>query len=297
METISLLAAAASFAILACAVQREPDPESSKPSLQEVIATKSSGAVPVAGSSGAIAGFVLSAGASKFCLGAGTTMDLGGTMQRLVGAEGVIGTTSNGATFSVPNADAPGLSVPAFSTDPMVHNEHVLEYFLGAGLPSVQVGDVHATTVVTSGGSAKDWASQVSTFVAHNTVIDRKVQGIRIAGSYAWARFNKNDEVVEEQVFWPTLPGALLDTALALAATMSSPSLMAKYIAALPSEVQNLESEVVIHHTPSVIATVSGFASVDFKERSAQAERSFDASGRELRITDFWPQVPLSPKP
>ncbi len=250
-----------------------------------------------AAASAIVPGFVFAPSASSFRLGANQHTVQAGTMMRLVGDEGAIATTASGATISVPNAGAPSTVAAPYSTNPAVHTQHVLAYFQGAGLPADQIGDTHITTKMAGGAPTASSTTAVPQLVGYTTIVDRKVQGIRIAGSYAWARFNANDEVVAEEVFWPPIDASVLNDAMALQTTMSASSSQGPFVAALPPEVSALDTEVVIHHSPAMIDTVGAFASVDFQGRSAPETRSFAADGTEKFASMWWPAIAGTPKP
>jgi hypothetical protein len=250
-----------------------------------------------------IAGYRHRPDASRFRLGEGVIGDSRAGTERLVGSEGVIAVTRHGATLAVPNATAHALMVPALSSDPAVHNARVLRYFAEAGLPSAQVGDVHVTTVMEGGGAAdhpgRPGAAAMPAerrFVAYNTVIDRRVEGFRVAGSYAWARFNAEDEVVAEEVFWPELPAALLDEARAIRDKLQDPAREGAFRAALPAELHDGQAEVVIRHTPHMQREMASLVMIEVSSREHLMQRHFALDGRELQLPRDPPAAIDSPR-
>jgi hypothetical protein len=152
------------------------------------------------------------------------------------------------------------------------------------------MGDAHITTKVKGGGPSSSPAVP-ATLVAYTTIIDRKVQGIRVQGSYAWARFNSNDVVMAEEVFWPPVPINVLNEALALATKMADATAHASFVAQLPAALSaGAESiEVVIHHSPIAVNNVVTFASIDVSGRSLPEVHSFGGDGAELSSSPWWP--------
>src|SRR5262249_37684336 len=96
--------------------------------------------VPLAG-----AGFIHAANKSKFRLGANPAPTLEFGLCKLVGSEGVFATVpETGWVLAIPNARAPSTLTDPLTRSPEVHNQTVVDYFIGAGLPADQVGGVTA---------------------------------------------------------------------------------------------------------------------------------------------------------
>jgi hypothetical protein len=75
------------------------------------------------------------------------------------------------------------------------------------------------------------------------------VAGIHVEGSYAWAHFNIDDNVVSEGVFWPPIPQSVVDEAVAFAATLSDGASQAAYAAKLPPHLQQKKGRLIIRHS------------------------------------------------
>lgn len=207
---------------------------------------------------------------------------------RWVGDEGVIAVGQHGVVMSVPNADASSLVVAPYSNDASEHEARVLRYFIDAGIPQEQIGETHTNTMIKQEGFVTDLMNgsrPKPSLLGHYTVIDRQIDGIRIAGSHAWARFNANDEVVAEEVFWPELPGSLVDEAKNVKKTL--PAIADKMPRNFGDRIKKDEGEVAIHHSPHFQTSFETFVSVDFQSDSLDSsapERRFGADGIERRF-------------
>lgn len=194
-----------------------------------------------------IAGFQLRVENSKFLLTKPAPESTNG-VQKLVGLEGVFATFDNGMVLSIPNGDAPSRLRPALTASGDEHNARVLSYFHDCGLPSEQVDSVSAHATMhqaldpTEGGPDH---SQKPIFDWYSSVVTRQIRGIRVADSFAWARFNIDDQVVSEGVYWPDVPESIATQAAAFKMAAASSAFVAK----LPGGVSEVKGEVVIHHT------------------------------------------------
>jgi hypothetical protein len=133
------------------------------------------------------AAYVHTANNSKFRVGttASTMSEFGFT--KLVGKEGVFATLSTtGWVLALPNANAPSIAVAPLTQSEAVHNRAVVNYFSGAGLPTAQIGEVHAhPSMHASGQSGVDNISNNLTFEGYTSVITRVVAGILVPDSFA----------------------------------------------------------------------------------------------------------------
>jgi hypothetical protein len=227
--------------------------------------------------------------------------------ERIVGEHGVFATRmSNGATFGVPNSGAPSTKVPALTRDGDLHNQRTREYFLAAGLPSDQIAGVHVSTLMEGGGPVGDFRPKLGKFVAFTSNVDRAVDGIPIADSLAFARFNAQDQVVEEGVFWPDVPQSVLDEAAGVKRVLSDPTQREVYLSKLPSSIRNLDgqvvdSQVVVHHSSwTVDSPPSFYACYDVTESVGSGMaliRHFDVRGNEVRLPQELEEISLAPRP
>jgi hypothetical protein len=83
----------------------------------------------------------------------------------------------------------------------------------------------------------------------YNAVIPRYLQGVLVPESHAWARFNANDDVTAEEVYWPAVPASALTEALGLQALLAKPGVTASFRAKMRADAQQLPIHVCIHHT------------------------------------------------
>lgn len=134
------------------------------------------------------------------------------------------------------------------------------------------------------------------TFIGYNTIIHRKVGGFVVAGSYAWARFNRDDDVVAEEVYFPELPARVTQEAGALKAILDEPAAKAALFAKIPADLVKEQYEVVIHHSGHYAESWECYASLDFRPMTSSAERRFDGEGREVGIPPQPPEVPRPQK-
>ena len=184
--------------------------------------------------------------------------------------------------------------------DPDKHNSQVMDYFLAAGIPKDQIGGVHATTYLSSSGSAQDARPAPPKVDGYASILERKIEKFPVVDSVAWARMNEQGKVVSEWVYWPAIPAKALADARRLEEMVGS-SGQTDFLARLPAGLPR--GRVVIRHSS---ATVEGqfdaFASYDIVERRTSAGptgeqnrgdahqlisvvvRHFDVHGAERRL-------------
>jgi hypothetical protein len=127
------------------------------------------------------------------------------------------------------------------------------------------------------------------------TIIPRVVGGIRIVGSYAWATFNANGEVVGEEVFWPQLPQSLLADAIALRTKVSGDT-GKKFLASLPADVASQTSEVVIRHTEHYAFSRTFEAIVELDMGEKRYTSALDGTVAALKEQPDWPAPAATPR-
>lgn len=194
-----------------------------------------------------IAGYVHTAAGSKFKIGSGASDQSAQGFSKVVGSYGVFAVDPiNHHSAGVPNADAPTGTFTRSASD---HEARVLSYFTTAGVPSNQVGGVHSTVSATGGGIAGDPNARIAKSIQYTSIVERVIQGIPVAESHAWARFDDNDDVVAEDVYWPDFPTAALDEALAIADQLKDTTKAAAYRAKLPPEVAATQGRVLVRHS------------------------------------------------
>jgi len=192
---------------------------------------------------------------------------------RWVGPDGVVAIDVSGAELGLMNGGAAETNLPDWSNDPVALGAHVREYFLSFGVAGCQMPETQAF-----GGSG---GSTIG--------IERLVDGIPVAESLAYARFNNNEQTTSEAFYWPTVPAAVVDAARALHARLADPTMAAAYKALLPAADQG-EGEVLIHHTgSSSTAAFASAATYDVQEDGGLLGMgrvaSFDAMGHDVTTT------------
>lgn len=245
-------------------------------------------------SSNAVPGFQHSFASSEFAIGAVQSTINENGWAKVIGSNGVFATNLNtGAVRAVPNGDSPASQLPALTGDPDVHSAHVLAYFEAAGLPSDQVAAVHVTTMMGGGGLGPPPVGFRGNFIAYNSVIGRAINGITVADSFAWARFNNQGQVMAEAAYWPPIPASVVNDALTLQAQFGAPTAMTTFVAALPVKAIDA-GRVVIHHTYSASRGIfAAVACVDIDEYTSALNhrgrtRHFDGSANELDLSAFY---------
>jgi hypothetical protein len=162
----------------------------------------------------------------------------------------------------------------------------VLSYFTGIGLPSEQFQPIEDRETVADSVGADNHA--LGTVVERASLIFRRVSGIRVADSYAWARLNSDGSVREEKLFWPELPASVLADALALQAAASNPN----FEASLPPHCP-VSPGVVIHHSPGEwdgqFSAVATFDTVDLG--SFPAVHHWDINGNAVTLSTEVPNA------
>lgn len=247
--------------------------------------------VQAATSASVVPGYVHRLAVSRFKIGQAVGLEVDtATLQRWRGSYGAFALDpTNGWTMAVLNADSP---TGPYILDDAVQGAQVKAYFVGAGLPQDQVGAVKATYEVGGGGlMTPPNTSQAPVLHAINTFLSRSINGIEIMESYAVARMTTTGDVDWESVFWPAIDTAVVNSAVAFAASLTGSDAHAQYLAKLPGPVIH-DKGVVIHHTTSGHhGQVSAFVSYDAKvdTESSSGDRHFDVNGVEFQLPQEQP--------
>jgi hypothetical protein len=204
---------------------------------------------------------------SRFAWGSVPVQEQDPTFMRWVGVDGVVAINANGAELGILNAGAPEANLPDFSNDVAASQTHVGDYFASMSVQACQTSssDVDAG----SGGRV--------------IALARSIDGIPVAESNAFARFNDANQTTSEGFYWPTIPAETVDAAEALSVRDADPAGLASYQALLPAEAQGT-GRVVIHHTSSSsTAAFRSAATYDVQESGgslgAGPTVSFDVQG------------------
>jgi hypothetical protein len=230
-------------------------------------------------------GYRHSLACSRFRVGAGERSASDWALEKVDGPDGVFSVApENGAVWASPKAGAPALLRKPFGSTSGLHNERVRQYFLGCGMPADQIGGVHVSSLVQAGGSPEGLGRPA--LMAWYSSVKRVIEGFLVADSVAWARFNEDDQVVAESVYWPAIDASVLADAQALRATLENPARAAFFLGGLPAEAKH--GKVAIRHSSSGArgSPFVAFASldVDVRSRSTTYVRHFDVSGAERRL-------------
>lgn len=186
---------------------------------------------------------------SRFATGQPITSISEGRFAGVRGPEGGFSTkVSNGLTMGLSSFDSQALKEPEMFKLAKDHNDHVLNYFVAAGLPKDQVGVVRATDMGSGDGLlSEEVATKDALHEAYYSVVTRQIEGIPVEESYAWARFNKKGQSVMEAVYWPALPASVVAEARALKAALEDPVKGGQIRGQLPQGMLRVQ----IRHTPS----------------------------------------------
>jgi len=227
---------------------------------------------------------------SRFQVGSNPTILTQFGLQKVVGSDGVFGTVpETGWAMGIPNARAPSKSVAPLTSSGDVHNKMVVSYFVGAGLPAGQVGDVNAHAFMEGSGVASG-PQRAAAFAGFSSVIHRVVAGISVPDSFAWARFNADNNVVEESVYWPALPDAVISQATVLSASLANTAQLATYVSKLPPGLP--PGEVVIRTSAGGDRTGGFFVAASYDVTAlgeVGATRHFDANAAEFSLPNEAP--------
>lgn len=256
----------------------------------------------VAASGLPLTGYVHEFSRSKFRLGkiVGYVSEFG--MSKTVGEEGVFAIDErNGSALGVPNGDAPALAKKPLTLSAEDHNNRVVAYFEDAGIPKEQVSGVHVTT------SMRGVAHQIDDGVepgpntekgeleGFQSVLERSVEGIPVPDSFAWARFDEDDEVVWENVHWPPISSDVVRAAHAFQTALANPQAVDAFVSAAGLPVDTVPRVVIRHSTFAVEGPVTAMASVDAYVSVPLGKSRidhFDLSGRTLALP---PDAPMRP--
>jgi len=235
-------------------------------------------------------GYVHSLSRSRFRIGNNAVLELNSTkLQRWRGTLGAFGVDpSTGLAMGVLDASSP---TGPYITDEPTHRAAVQSYFVGAGLPANQMGDILAD-YQNSGSLPSSPASSPPQFDSINSVLTRVVNGIRIVESFAWAKMTTAGDVDMEAVFWPPVDMTVVNAATSLASSMQNAAYHTTFLTNLPGTVYK-DGGVVIHHTNSAIQSApTAYVAYDvvLDASTTATMRHFNANGAEFRL----PQEMLS---
>jgi hypothetical protein len=126
------------------------------------------------------------------------------------------------------------------------------------------------------------------------SILRRRVSGVLVVESEAWAQMTTSGDVDSECVFWPPIDIAVVNAAVAWSNAMTDGPAHAAYLAKLPGPVQR-DVGVVIHHTDmSVHSPAVAYASYDavVDVGTSAVAHHFDQNGAEFRLPQEQAQHP-----
>jgi hypothetical protein len=226
---------------------------------------------------------------SKFAFGSMPVPADAEALVRWTGADGVVAVWSDGSAMGVMNAGAPESNLPDWSTDGDALAQHVRQYFEAMGVADCQVAGTEATYSAGGGGSTAGTTTSVGPSQT-TSGLARAIDGVRVAESTAFARFDTSDQTTWETFYWPTIPADVVAAARAFHDQLSTPGALAAFKAKLPANAQG-DGQVVIHHTPSASsAPFTAVATYDVIESDPVfgdgSDAYFDPNGNP--IGDTW---------
>jgi hypothetical protein len=230
---------------------------------------------------------------SRFHLGGPERTNLSeGGYAKTIGPHGVFATDEiNGATHGVPNGNSPAVFRGPLTTDADAHNAAALDYFVASGLPKAEAGTVQANAMM-AGGQTATGIRVPDRLVGFNSVVERRLGGIRVAESYAWVRFNKDGEAAAEGVYWPAIPAETVSAAMELSDSITDTNARGAFLGRIaaghPDVSASGDGEIVIHHSDSTFhGAFEALASFDVLVRKAGEKpeiRHFDKLGNDVLL-------------
>lgn len=155
-----------------------------------------------------------------------------------------------------------------------------------------QIGGTDLTTTMLRTGSTVDQATDSYRLLGFTTAIRRTIDGVLVRDSHAWAQFNKNDDVVAEQVWWPALPGSVRGDIAAFRAVLADAAMAANFRAELPPDVLGEEGELAVHHPNPGGAQWYLEVTLDFSKRGRVDAISVNRAGARVYFATLNPPAP-----
>src|SRR5262249_23962514 len=203
---------------------------------------------------------------------------------RMVGEQGAVATNiANGSTVAAAAPNSSSASLPPFGTGYQDHDKFVKEYFLKLGVPTDQVGSVRAMTMLEAHGPSSEVARTIPRITAYYSTLQRTVDGVPVADSFAWARVNSRGEVVHEGVYWPAIPADVVNQVRQFRELLADPHRTETFKARLA--VTGGEGAVVIRHTPATSGDAfESFASYDVTLHVPASQQKTSAPGTTVTV-------------
>jgi hypothetical protein len=189
---------------------------------------------------------------SRFNVGAAPSQRAEYGMAKIVGDQGAFATRPTGMVIALSNADALVRSKPALPGGAAAHDQAVRAYFVAGGIPADQIGSVEPYAAMSNSGfgaASPDEVKEGRKLEYYFSVLQRAVDGIPVADSFAWARLDEDAEPVLESVYWPEIPNAVVEQAKALQARVADATASRSMFSKMPA---GAAGAVTIHHAPGV---------------------------------------------
>lgn len=172
-----------------------------------------------------------------------------GDVKRYVADEGIFAETSNGySAFSL----NPGVQLQRSTPFPgggQAHNSRVMAYFVGAGLPAEQVGAINTSALMMESGVVTQEEPISRTVLGHVAKLTRVIDRVPVAESFAAARFNGDDVLVSEQVWWPEVSATITADIAAFRSVLDDAKSASSFRASLPVQARDGQGAITIHHS------------------------------------------------
>jgi hypothetical protein len=225
---------------------------------------------------------------SRFAFGSTPVPVDAGPLVRWTGRDGVVAISSDGSEMALLNGGAPEANLPDWSSDGNALATHVKAYFVSMGVATCQISGTDGTYSAGGGGSTN--GGSTFTVTAQSTVgLVRSIDGVPVANSIAYARFDTDDQTTSEAFYWPTIPADVVTAARAFHDKLAAPGALAAYKAKLPADAQG-DGQVVIHHrvagSPLPFTAVATYDTVQMTPQNDGGELSFDPDGNP--VMDTW---------
>jgi hypothetical protein len=206
--------------------------------------------------------------ASRFDFGSTPVVSADGS--RYTGTDGVVAISAVGGAQGLSSASSPAMTTADYSADVATQTTATVQYLEGFQIAPCQVGTAQVHSLVGPGISAEI------------ILLPRVVDSIPIANSIASARLDANNQTDNEQLYWPTIPAAIVTEARAFYARTADPTQLQAYKALLPANAQGT-GLVAIHHTNSIGAPPVRFAVT--WDVDSESPQSFDENGNVVDLT------------
>lgn len=182
---------------------------------------------------------------------------------KAVGDKGTLATNiATGSTFAAAAPGSSGVHLPPFGTGYEDHDKFVKDYFVKLGLPAEQVASVRAMTMLEAQGPSPEVEKTIPRITAYYSALQRTVEGVPVADSFAWARVNSRGEVVQEGVYWPAIPSEVVKQVHQFRELMADPQRLQAFKSHLGAP--GGEGAVVIRHSSAALnESFESFASYD----------------------------------